>query len=45
MQKLYGKGSSRKFLARVEACLPKDETGNIIAEQEKSDVVRDLLAF
>lgn len=27
------------------ACLPKDEAGNFIAEQEKSDVVHDLLAF
>jgi len=29
----------------VEACLPKDEAGNFIASQEKSDVVHDLLAF
>jgi hypothetical protein len=29
----------------VDACLPKDETGNFIADQEKSDVVHDLLAF
>ena len=29
----------------MEACLPKDEAGNFIAEQEKSDVVHDLLAF
>jgi hypothetical protein len=29
----------------VETCLPKDEAGNYIAEQEKSDIVRDLLAF
>ena len=27
------------------ACLPKDAAGNFIAEQEKSDVVHDLLAF
>ncbi len=25
--------------------MPKDEAGNFIAEQEKSDVVHDLLAF
>ena len=29
----------------MEACLPKDEAGNFIAEQEQSDVVHDLLAF
>ena len=26
-------------------CLPKDEAGSFIADQEKSDVVHDLLAF
>jgi hypothetical protein len=29
----------------VDACLPKDGEGNFIADQEKSDVVHDLLAF
>ncbi len=29
----------------MDACLPKDEAGNFIASQEKSDVVHDLLAF
>ena len=29
----------------MDACLPKDAAGNFIAEQEKSDVVHDLLAF
>jgi len=29
----------------VDVCLPKDAAGNFIAEQEKSDVVHDLLAF
>ncbi|MCX6676480.1 MAG: hypothetical protein NTU95_00855 [Methanothrix sp.] len=29
----------------MEACLPKDEAGNFIAWQEKSDAVHDLLAF
>jgi len=29
----------------VQACLPKDEAGSFIAEQERSDVVHDLLAF
>ena len=33
------------FLAQVDSCLPKDEAGNFIASQEKSDVVHDLLAF
>jgi hypothetical protein len=29
----------------MDACLPKDEAGNFVADQEKSDVVHDLLAF
>ncbi|MGB7571632.1 MAG: hypothetical protein WBL87_07735 [Methanothrix sp.] len=29
----------------MQSCLPKDEAGNFIAEQERSDVVHDLLAF
>jgi hypothetical protein len=29
----------------VDACLPKDEASNFIAERERSDVVHDLLAF
>ena len=29
----------------MDACLPKDEAGNFIASQEKSDVVHDLLSF
>jgi hypothetical protein len=29
----------------VDAFLPKDGEGNFIADQEKSDVVHDLLAF
>ena len=29
----------------MDVCLPKDAAGNFIAEQEKSDVVHDLLAF
>ncbi|MCX6676477.1 MAG: hypothetical protein NTU95_00840 [Methanothrix sp.] len=27
------------------ACLPKDEAGNFVAEQERSDVVHDLLGY
>jgi len=29
----------------VESCLPKGSEGNFIPDQEKSDVVHDLLAF
>jgi hypothetical protein len=29
----------------MQSCLPKDEAGSFIAEQERSDVVHDLLAF
>ena len=45
LQELYAAGKYAEILARVDACLPKDEAGNFIAEQEKSDVVHDLLAF
>ena len=45
LQQLYAEGNHAEILAQVEACLPKDEAGNFIAEQEKSDVVHDLLAF
>jgi len=33
------------ILDLVERCLPKDDEGNFIREEEKSDVVHDLLAF
>ena len=45
MQQLYANDKHAEILAQVEACLPKDTTGNFIAEQEQSDVVHDLLAF
>ena len=45
LQQLYAEGKFAEILAQVDACLPKDEAGNFIAEQEKSDVVHDLLAF
>jgi hypothetical protein len=45
MQQLYADDKHADILAQVEACLPKDEAGNFIAEQEKLDVVHDLLAF
>jgi hypothetical protein len=32
-------------LVQTEACLPKDAAGNFISEQERSDVVHDLLAL
>jgi len=34
-------GKHAEILASVEACLPKDEAGNFIVSQEKSDVVHD----
>jgi len=42
---LYAEGKHAEILAQVDACLPKDGEGNFIADQEKSDVVHDLLAF
>ncbi len=45
LQQLYAQGESAEILALVDACLPKDGEGNFIADQEKSDVVHDLLAF
>ena len=40
MQQLYADDKHADILAQVEACLPKDEAGNFIAEQEKLDVVQ-----
>ena len=37
-------GKFFEILAQVDSCLPKDAAGNFIADQEKSDVVHDLLA-
>jgi type I restriction-modification system DNA methylase subunit len=45
MQQLYAEGKFTEIGPLVDACLPKDEAGIIIAELEKSDVVHDLLAF
>ncbi len=45
LQQLYAEGKHAEILAQVDACLPKDAAGNFIADQEKSDVVHDLLAF
>jgi len=44
-QQHYADGKHAEILADIEACLPKDEAGNFIADREKSDVVHDLLAF
>ena len=45
LQQLYAEGKHTEILTEVEACLPKDAAGNFIAEQEKSDIVHDLLAI
>ena len=45
LQQLYSEGKHDEILAQVRSLLPKDEAGNFITEQEKSDVVHDLLAF
>jgi hypothetical protein len=45
LQQLYADDKYAEIGALVDACLPKDEAGNFIASQEKSDVVHDLLAF
>ncbi len=42
---LHPEAKHAEILAQVDACLPKDAAGNFIADQEKSDVVHDLLAF
>ena len=45
LQQLYADAKFAEILARVDAYLPKDATCDFIAEQERSDVVHDLLAF
>jgi len=45
LQELYHAEKFDEILSIVEACLPKDAEGNFIPEQERSDVVHDLLAF
>jgi hypothetical protein len=44
-QRLYAEGKFTEIGPLVDACLPKDGEGNFIADQEKSDVVHDILAF
>jgi hypothetical protein len=45
LQEVYRAGKFEEILSHVEACLPKDAAGNFIPEQEKSDVVHDLMAL
>jgi len=45
LQQFYAESKFAKILVQVEACLPKDGEGNFIADQEKSDVVHDQLAY
>ena len=45
LQQLYADGKQVEILSQVDACLPKDASGNFIPDQEKSDVIHDLLAF
>jgi len=40
-QQLYAEGKFTEIGPLVDACLPKDEAGNFIASQERSDVVHD----
>ncbi len=42
---LHTEGKHAKIGALVDACQPKDEAGNLIASQEKLDLLPDLLAF
>jgi len=44
-QQLYLDGKFVELLAQVDSCLPKDAAGNFVVEQERSDVLHDLLAF
>jgi hypothetical protein len=45
LKELYEFSKFDQILATTDACLPKDAQGNFISEQEKSDVVHDLLNF
>lgn len=45
LKALYAEGKESEILAAVDACLPKDDAGNFLAEGERSDAVHDLLAF
>jgi len=41
LQQLYAESKFTEIGPLVDACLPKDEAGNFIASQERSDVVHD----
>jgi len=41
----YNANEFDKILQLVEECLPKNTEGNFLTDEEKSDVVHDLLAF
>jgi len=45
LKKLYTQSNFSEILSRVESYLPKDEEGNFITAEEKSDIVHDFLAF
>ncbi len=45
LQELYRAGKFDEILPIVDDCLHKDAQGNFIPDQERSDVVHDLLAF
>ncbi|RZB33415.1 MAG: hypothetical protein SRB1_01147, partial [Desulfobacteraceae bacterium Eth-SRB1] len=41
----YNANEFDKIIQLVEECLPKDTEGNFLTDEEKSDVVHDLLAY
>ncbi|CAD6491706.1 MAG: Eco57I restriction-modification methylase [Candidatus Argoarchaeum ethanivorans] len=41
----YNANEFDKIIQLVEECLPKDAEGNFLTDEEKSDVVHDLLAY
>jgi hypothetical protein len=41
---LYVAGKFEQILSLIENCLPKDDAGDFISEQEMSGLVHDLLA-
>ena len=45
LKQLYESGKFDQIFTSDDSYLPKDAQGNFISEQEKSDVVHDLLAF
>ncbi len=45
LKELYAQSNFSEILSCVESYLPKDEEGNFITAEEKSDIVHDFLAF